>query len=94
VDPAWRASLAGWLAARKAYPEEARRRGEEGNVTVRFTVDRSGRVVEAAIVGGSGSVLLDQAALGLLRQAALPAFPAAMPQTRITITTTMRYSLR
>jgi protein TonB len=94
VDPGWQASVFGWLASRKTYPEEARRRGEEGRVTVRFTVDRSGRVVEAAIVSASGSALLDEAALGLLRQAVLPAFPADMNQARITITTTMRYSLR
>jgi periplasmic protein TonB len=94
VDPGWQASVFGWLASRKTYPEEARRRGEEGRVTVRFTVDRSGRVVEAAIVSASGSALLDEAALGLLRQAVLPAFPADMSQARITITTTMRYSLR
>ena len=94
VDPAWQASVFGWLASRKIYPDEARRRGEEGRVAVRFTVDRSGRVVEAAIVSASGSALLDEAALGLLRQAVLPAFPADMNQARITITTTMRYSLR
>jgi periplasmic protein TonB len=94
VDPGWQASVSGLLATRKTYPEEARRRGEEGRVVVRFTVDRSGRVVDAAIVSASGSTLLDEAALGLLRQAALPAFPATMTQARITITTSMRYSLR
>jgi periplasmic protein TonB len=86
--------VSGWLAARKIYPEEARRRGEEGNVSIRFTVDRSGRVLETTIVTRSGSALLDEAALNLLRQAALPAFPADMTQERITITTTIRYSLR
>jgi periplasmic protein TonB len=94
VDPNWQASVSRWLAARKTYPEEARRRGEEGRVEVRFTIDRSGRVVEAAIVAGSGSALLDEAALGLLRQGIFPAFPADMTQPRITITETMRYSLR
>jgi protein TonB len=86
--------VSGWLAARKTYPEEARRRGEEGHVSIRFTVDRSGRVMEAAIVTPSGSALLDEAALNLLRLAVLPAFPADMTQERITITTTVRYSLR
>jgi protein TonB len=94
VDPRWAAAVSGWLTARKTYPEEARRRGEEGRVAVRFTVDRSGRVVDAAIVAASGSALLDEAALGLLRQAVFPAFPADMAQPRVTITTTVRYSLR
>ena len=40
IDPEWQASVFGWLASRKSYPEEARRRGEEGRVAVRFTVDR------------------------------------------------------
>jgi protein TonB len=94
IDSGWQASVFGWLASRKSYPEEARRRGEEGHVAVRFTVDKSGRVVDAAIVSPSGSTLLDEAALGLLRQAMLPPFPPDMTQARITITTTMRYSLR
>jgi hypothetical protein len=38
--------------------------------------------------------LLDNAAVGLLRQATLPAFPADMPQPSISITATLRYSLR
>ncbi len=94
VDPRWVAALQGWLASRKVYPEQARERGEEGNVSVRFTVDRSGRVVRAAIVQASGSSLLDEAALELLRQAVFPAFPPDMTQLEITITTTVRYSLR
>jgi protein TonB len=94
IDSGWLAAMSSSLAARKVYPEEARRRGEEGRVTVRFTVDRSGHVTEAAIVSSSGSALLDEAASGLLRQAVLPPFPAGMTEARITITTTMRYSLR
>jgi protein TonB len=86
--------VSGWLAVHKTYPEQARRRGEEGRVGVRFTVDRAGRVVDTAIAAASGSALLDEAALALLRQATLPAFPANMPQVRVTITTTVRYSLR
>ena len=94
VDPAWQAATAAWFASRKVYPEEARRRGEEGPVSIRFTVDRSGRVLDSAIVRSSGSALLDEAAMTLLRQATMPAFPASMAQARITITTTLRYSLR
>ena len=58
VDPSWQASVFGWLASRKTYPEEAHQRGEEGRVAIRFTIDRSGRVLDAAIVaplGRSGS---------------------------------------
>jgi periplasmic protein TonB len=94
VDPRWQAAVSAWIAAHKVYPEDARRRGEEGPVGVRFTVDRLGRVIEAAVVAGSGSGLLDQAALALLRQAVLPAFPSDMTEQRVTIRTSIRYSLR
>ena len=50
--------------------------------------------MDAVVVGTSGSALLDEAALGLLRQATVPPFPATMTQPRITITTAIRYSLR
>jgi protein TonB len=94
VDPAWRSAVVGWLAAHKAYPDEARRRGEEGTVAIRFSVDRAGHVLDVTVLSSSGSARLDEAALAVLRGAVLPAFPAAMDQARITITTTLRYALR
>jgi periplasmic protein TonB len=94
MDRGWVAAVSAWLAAHRTYPAQARERGEEGNVSVRFTVDRFGRVVEAVIVKPSGSILLDEAALGLLRQAVFPAFPASMTQAQVTVTTSIRYSLR
>jgi TonB family protein len=50
--------------------------------------------VQAVILKPSGSSLLDDAALALLRQAAFPAFPANMPEAQVTVTTSIRYSLR
>jgi protein TonB len=94
MDQGWVAAVSAWLAAHRTYPAQARERGEEGNVAVRFTVDRSGRVVQAVILKPSGSSLLDDAALALLRQAAFPAFPANMTEAQVTVTTSIRYSLR
>jgi protein TonB len=94
MDRGWVTAVSAWLAAHRTYPAQARERDEEGNVSVRFTVDRSGRVVQAVILKPSGSSLLDDAALGLLRQAAFPPFPANMPQAQVSITTSIRYSLR
>jgi periplasmic protein TonB len=94
MDPAWAAAVSAWLAAHRTYPAQARERDEEGNVSVRFTVDRSGRVVQAVLVKPSGSALLDEAALGLLRQAVFPAFPADMTQAQVTVNTSIRYSLQ
>ncbi len=50
------------------YPPEAIERELEGEVTLRLLLDRSGLVIEAAIMAGSGHALLDQAALDAARQ--------------------------
>jgi protein TonB len=94
IDASWQASVAGWLASHKTYPEDARRDGEQGRVSIRFTIDRSGRVLEASIVSASGYALLDSAAMALVRGASFQSFPASMPQERITITTSIRYTLQ
>ena len=88
VAPGWNALLAAWLAANRRYPDEARRRSEEGEVTVRFTVAGDGRVGEVALVKGSGSAALDAAALRLLQGATLPA-----PGTEATRTVRIRFRL-
>lgn len=89
----WQHALFGWLASHKTYPEEARRRGEEGRAVLRFTVDRTGRVLAVELVTGTGSRLLDDAARAMLRGGALPPFPASMPQPQVTVTVQIRYRL-
>jgi periplasmic protein TonB len=93
ISLSWERELSAWLAAHKVYPQEAKRRGEEGNVTVRFTVEPSGEVSNVAVVGSSGSSRLDAAAEALLRNARLPRFDASMPQRPITATVQIRYQL-
>ncbi|MGQ0583891.1 MAG: energy transducer TonB [Reyranella sp.] len=88
VAPGWNALLAAWLAANRRYPDEARRRHEEGEVTVRFTVAGDGRVLEAALVKGSGVASLDAAAVRLLQGATLPA-----PGIEATRTVRIRFRL-
>ncbi|HVZ09859.1 MAG TPA: energy transducer TonB [Rhodopila sp.] len=88
---AWRRALAAWLARHKTYPETARRDGAEGTVELRFTLDRSGRVLAVAVSHGSGFAVLDEAAAALLRAALLPAPPnGAEP---ITVTVRIQYVL-
>lgn len=89
----WRSALAAWLQSHKTYPETARRSGDQGRVVVHFTVDREGRVLDVALVQGSGSAVLDGAAETLLRGARLPPFPTGMAQTQISITLPIRYAL-
>ncbi len=81
------------MAAHKVYPELARRRGEQGNVELRFTADRSGRVLSVSLVRGAGSDLLDSAAVAMVRNATLPPFPASMPQQTASVTVTIHYAL-
>ena len=68
ADGAWVGqTLAGVMNARKQYPLQARRMGVEGKVVIEAVVNQQGRVVEAAIKSSSGSPILDQDALALLR---------------------------
>ncbi len=50
------------------YPPEAVAQGLEGEVKLRLLLDPAGRVIEAAIMSGSGHRILDQAALDAARQ--------------------------
>jgi periplasmic protein TonB len=86
--PGWNSLFSAWLAARKTYPEAARRHGEQGSVTLRFKVAVDGRVLDVALVTGSGSPVLDEAAEALLQNAMLPA-----PHTEISRTVRLRYRL-
>lgn len=51
-----------------AYPEEARRSGREGRVTVSVLVSAHGQPKEVALSNSSGSASLDRAALAAVRQ--------------------------
>jgi protein TonB len=81
VAPGWNALLSAWLAANRRYPEEARRRHEQGEVSVRFVVASDGRVLDVSLVQGSGIASLDTAALSMLRGAMLP--PPGIEATRV-----------
>jgi len=93
VNGEWRNALATWVQSRKRYPEEARRQSTKGQVAVRFTVGRDGQVLDAQVVHGSGSDLLDQTALSMFRGGRAPPFPADMAQAQITTTISVRYRL-
>ncbi len=94
VTAGWRGAVSAWLQSHKTYPDEARARSEEGSALVRFTVDRSGRVLEYALVRGTGSASLDAAVGKMLTGAQLPSFPSAMTQDRTTVTVQVRYALQ
>ena len=66
------------LAANQSYPEAARRRGAEGTVRLTLSVGPSGELLGARVARGSGSALLDRAALDLARAS----FPVDNPSRR------------
>ena len=76
----------------KTYPEQARRQGIEGSVTLRFSVDRGGHVVDVTVLRGSGSPILDSAAEAMLRNAMLPP-PAPATQDRMAVSVQIHYKL-
>lgn len=87
--------LVAWLDRHKRYPTRAQQLHQEGTVVVRFTIDRSGRVLAHQIVTSSGHPLLDQEVQALLARASpLPAMPAALSQSRLTLTVPIRFHLR
>lgn len=51
------------------YPVEARRRGEEGDVTVELAVDARGRVTDVKVVASCGFSALERAAVAAARNA-------------------------
>jgi protein TonB len=90
----YRALLSAWLESHKRYPDAARQRGEEGRAVLRFSVDRSGRVLDFAVTSSSGYPDLDQSVEEMMRGATLPPFPAGMPQREMQVSVTIRFSLR
>jgi protein TonB len=102
VRPAPSAALPGYLARlsahlerHKRYPDEARRRGQEGEALVRFTIDRAGNVLAFRLVKSSGVPALDAEIRALLQRAApLPPMPAALSQSRLTVELPIGFSMR
>ena len=72
----WRRDVAVYLNKFKRYPLHAREARASGVVNVSFAMDRTGRVLRAEVVRGSGFDILDAAAIELVNKASpLPAPP-------------------
>ena len=90
----WDSLLGAHLARFRRYPPEAERRGLKGVAVMRFSVDRTGRIVGATLVRSSGHDLLDEEAVAWLQRAQpLPAPPperAAPLQITVPLSFTLR----
>ncbi len=89
----WKAALNRWVNEHKYYPDAAAEQGQQGEVTIEFTVDRDGNVTALRMLSGSGSPFLDQAWFGLFANNTLPPFPPGTKSNTLDITATMHFEL-
>ena len=74
------ARLAVWLDRHKRYPREARRRGQEGEITVRFSINDEGNLLSYELIEPSSYVALNNAVVKMLTSAS--PMPAVPPELR------------
>jgi TonB family protein len=94
VSAGYRALRSAWLERHKRYAEQPRERREQGKAVLQFTVDRSGRILGFAVIRSSSDPDLDAAVENVMRDASLQAFPADMPESSITVSVGIRFSLK
>lgn len=85
------ALVKGIIESKKRYPEEAKRRGEEGTVVVSFTIDESGNPVNVRLASSSGSSSIDNETLRLIRSLKFPPPPDGKP---LNLRVEVEYQLR
>ena len=95
VRASWEKALVKHLDRFKRYPEIARARGNQGEVTVQFTLDRTGQVIAARVVQSSGSTALDEEAIAVLRRAnPLPAAPELVGGMTFDLTLPIQFRIK
>jgi protein TonB len=99
LSPTAQAAFAGRLFEHlnkyKRYPQSAKLRHQEGIVSLRFTIDRAGRVLSFDIAKSSGSAALDSEARELLQRAQpLPALPAEFARETLDLVVPVEFFLR
>jgi len=91
----WQRSLAAHLERYKRYPTQAQARGENGIVNLAFSIDRQGRVVSSHILRGSGSQILDEETLAMLKRAEpLPRPPSDIADNQLSFVLPVRYNAK
>lgn len=87
-------TLMAHLANYKDYPAEAKKNKQQGIVTVQFTINTRGEILNYSIKKSSGYELLDKAALSLLQKASpAPALPTSFNKDELTLAIPIDYSL-
>jgi protein TonB len=87
----WERSLIARVERFKRYPPQAE--GRFGIASIAFSIDRNGHLLSARIIKGSGSAILDEEALAMIRRAVpLPAPPADVADDRLSFVLPVRYA--
>ncbi|MBI6630774.1 energy transducer TonB [Pontibaca salina] len=91
----WQKSIVLMISRAKTYPSQARRDRIEGEVQVRFTLDRYGAVISAEIADSSGWPVLDRAALETVASIdKMPTPPNYLEGDEFTLLIPLRYRFR
>lgn len=95
IEDEYKTALREAIEANKGYPRRAVRLRQEGEAVVGFTIGRDGAISELRIVDGTGSALLDRAALEAVRKVdgTLP-FPDEIERSAWDFTLPITYGLR
>lgn len=89
----WIAELQKWVSDRASYPEFAAEMGQQGPVTVSFTVDRAGHVISLSMVQPTRYALLNEALMSLFRNMTVPPLSKDATSNTVTVEYTMQYVL-
>jgi periplasmic protein TonB len=77
-----------------SYPAQALTQKQEGEAVILFTIDAGGTLNDYYVTSTSGSPLLDEGALAVVRAASpFEPLPAAFNLSRLHVTATFRYRL-
>jgi len=83
------------LLRHRVYPAEAEANVLTGAARVNFSLGRDGRVLSASLAESSGHVVLDQAAIAVVRRASpFPPFPPEIAASRLEMGTPIRFESR
>lgn len=88
------ALLQAWLEKHKEYPTSAMRRRHEGTAVLNFTVSRSGEVLNARLLDGTGYRSLDREVMRMIQRASpLPPFPRDFEEEKLTLSVPVQFRL-
>lgn len=86
VAAAYERQVAEIIRRNLQYPSNARRRGIEGTVLVRFVIEGRGRAADIRIVRSSGARILDRNALESIAKCSFPPPPGSSVEISLPIT--------